>query len=118
MKSVSWRVNFTEWPRRCSEREKTVETQKDRLQDQNRLLREMGSLNENVLNSIDSILLGDDFRGASRRSIPSHSDGSDAGWRARIQSRRGNPPGRLGETQTVDSKKTHELPQTPRKSNP
>ncbi|MCM2324439.1 MAG: ATP-binding protein [Oligoflexia bacterium] len=39
------------------EREKTVETQQRNLLDQNRLLREMGELNENILDSIQSILI-------------------------------------------------------------
>jgi signal transduction histidine kinase len=45
------------------EREKTVETQKNRLVEQNRLLREMGEFNENVLNSIASILIVTDLEG-------------------------------------------------------
>ncbi|MGK5089824.1 ATP-binding protein [Bdellovibrionota bacterium FG-2] len=39
------------------EREKTVEHQKVRLQDQNRLLRDIGALNENILHSIESVLI-------------------------------------------------------------
>lgn len=39
------------------EREKMVEQQKSRLQEQNQLLRTMGSLNENILNSIESVLI-------------------------------------------------------------
>jgi nitrogen fixation/metabolism regulation signal transduction histidine kinase len=39
------------------EREKTVESQKHRLLEQNALLREMGELNENVLQSIESVLI-------------------------------------------------------------
>lgn len=45
------------------EREKTVEAQKNRLIEQNRLLHEMGELNENVLNSIASILIVTDLSG-------------------------------------------------------
>ncbi|MCM2279521.1 MAG: ATP-binding protein [Oligoflexia bacterium] len=45
------------------EREKTVETQKRHLLEQNRLLREMGSLNENILDSIQSILIVTDLEG-------------------------------------------------------
>ncbi|MCC7440886.1 MAG: PAS domain-containing protein [Bdellovibrionales bacterium] len=45
------------------EREKTVETQRGRLEAQNRLLREMGSLNENVLRSIRSVLIATDPQG-------------------------------------------------------
>jgi nitrogen fixation/metabolism regulation signal transduction histidine kinase len=43
------------------EREKTVESQKNRLQDQNRLLLQMGELNENILKSIKSILIVTDL---------------------------------------------------------
>jgi nitrogen fixation/metabolism regulation signal transduction histidine kinase len=52
------------------EREKIVETQTDRLQDQNRLLRDMGALNENVLKSIDSILLVTDLHGRITQCNP------------------------------------------------
>jgi nitrogen fixation/metabolism regulation signal transduction histidine kinase len=52
------------------EREKTVETQKDQLQSHNRLLREMGALNENVLKSIDSILLVTDLHGRITQCNP------------------------------------------------
>jgi signal transduction histidine kinase len=52
------------------EREKTVETQKDRLQEQNSLLREMGTLNENVLNSIESILIVVDLQGRITQRNP------------------------------------------------
>lgn len=45
------------------EREKTVEFQKRRLEEQNRLLRTMGELNESVINSIQSILIVIDFQG-------------------------------------------------------
>ncbi|OFZ17944.1 MAG: hypothetical protein A2X94_08605 [Bdellovibrionales bacterium GWB1_55_8] len=45
------------------EREKVVETQKTQLQEQNRLLRKMGELNQNVLNSIESVLLVTDLSG-------------------------------------------------------
>ena len=43
------------------EREKMVETQKAQLREQNRLLRTMGKLNENVLHSIHSVLLVTDL---------------------------------------------------------
>ncbi len=45
------------------EREKTVETQKKSLQEQNVLLREMGKLNENILQSISSVLIVTDLNG-------------------------------------------------------
>lgn len=45
------------------EREKMVESQKSRLQEQNRLLRDMGELNRNILNSIQSILIVADLEG-------------------------------------------------------
>ncbi len=52
------------------EREKTVEAQKSRLQEQNRLLREMGQLNQNILNSIDSVLLVVDLDGRITQCNP------------------------------------------------
>jgi nitrogen fixation/metabolism regulation signal transduction histidine kinase len=52
------------------EREKMVETQKDRLQEQNRLLRGMGALNENVLHSIESILIVVDLTGRITQCNP------------------------------------------------
>jgi nitrogen fixation/metabolism regulation signal transduction histidine kinase len=52
------------------EREKTVENQKNRLQEQNRLLREMGELNENILNSIESILIVTDLNGKVTQCNP------------------------------------------------
>lgn len=52
------------------EREKTVETQKNRLQEQNRLLRDMGELNQNILNSIDSILIVTDLNGQITQCNP------------------------------------------------
>ena len=52
------------------EREKMVETQKARLQEQNRLLREMGALNENVLKSIRSILIVADAGGRITQCNP------------------------------------------------
>ena len=52
------------------EREKTVETQKKRLQEQNRLLRDMGELNQNILNSIDSILIVTDLEGRITKCNP------------------------------------------------
>jgi len=52
------------------EREKTVESQKKRLQEQNRLLRDMGELNQNILNSIDSILIVTDLDGKITKCNP------------------------------------------------
>ncbi|HUP57936.1 MAG TPA: histidine kinase dimerization/phospho-acceptor domain-containing protein, partial [Bdellovibrionota bacterium] len=52
------------------EREKTVESQKHRLQEQNRLLREIGELNENILKSIDSVLVVTDLDGRITRCNP------------------------------------------------
>jgi PAS domain S-box-containing protein len=52
------------------EREKTVESQKERLQDQNRLLREIGALNKNILNSIESVLLVVDLDGKITHGNP------------------------------------------------
>ena len=52
------------------EREKTVELQKQRLQEQNTLLRDMGELNENVLNSIKSILVVVDLTGRITQCNP------------------------------------------------
>ncbi len=52
------------------EREKTVETQKSRLQEQNSLLLEMGQLNQNILNSIKSILIVTDFSGRMTQCNP------------------------------------------------
>jgi signal transduction histidine kinase len=52
------------------EREKTVESQKSRLQEQNRLLRDMGQLNVNILNSIESILIVTDLRGKVTQCNP------------------------------------------------
>lgn len=52
------------------EREKTVETQKNRLQEQNRLLKEIGELNETILKSIDSILIVTDMDGNIRHCNP------------------------------------------------
>ena len=52
------------------EREKTVEAQKGRLQDQNRLLWEMGALNESVLRSIRSILIVTDPVGLIKQCNP------------------------------------------------
>jgi len=45
------------------EREKTVELQKKSLKEQNRQLREMGELNQNILNSIESALIVTDLQG-------------------------------------------------------
>ncbi len=52
------------------EREKVVETQKTRLQDQNRMLRDMGELNHNILNSIESVLVVTDLEGRIRQANP------------------------------------------------
>lgn len=52
------------------EREKTVDEQKKRLMDQNRQLREMGSLNENVLHSIKSVLIVTDLEGRITQCNP------------------------------------------------
>ncbi|MBY0471735.1 HAMP domain-containing protein [bacterium] len=45
------------------ERELIVDEQNGRLQEQNRLLREMGELKENILNSIDSVIVVTDLKG-------------------------------------------------------
>jgi nitrogen fixation/metabolism regulation signal transduction histidine kinase len=52
------------------EREKTVESQKKRLQEQNRLLREMGEFNQNILNSIESVLIVTDLHGKVTQCNP------------------------------------------------
>ncbi|MGZ3699485.1 MAG: HAMP domain-containing protein, partial [Bdellovibrionota bacterium] len=52
------------------ERERTVESQKHRLQEQNRLLREIGELNENILHSIDSVLIVTDLEGKITQCNP------------------------------------------------
>ncbi len=52
------------------ERETTVESQQKRLQEQNRLLRSMGELNQNILNSIDSVLIVTDLLGRVTRCNP------------------------------------------------
>lgn len=52
------------------EREKTVQAQKHRLQEQNRLLRDMGELNQNILNSIDSVLIVTDLDGKVTQCNP------------------------------------------------
>ncbi len=52
------------------EREKTVELQKKHLQDQNQLLREIGELNQNILNSIEAILLVSDLQGTITQVNP------------------------------------------------
>lgn len=52
------------------EREKTVETQKNRLQEQNRLLLQIGELNENILNSIESVLIVTDLSGKVTQCNP------------------------------------------------
>ncbi len=55
------------------EREKTVESQKHRLQEQNRLLRQMGELNENILHSIESVLIVTDLDGRITQCNPGAS---------------------------------------------
>ncbi len=52
------------------EREMTVENQQKRLQEQNRLLRGMGELNQNILNSIDSVLIVTDLQGRVTKCNP------------------------------------------------
>jgi len=52
------------------EREKTVETQKKRVQEQNRLLRTIGELNQNILNSIESVLIVTDLEGQVTQCNP------------------------------------------------
>jgi nitrogen fixation/metabolism regulation signal transduction histidine kinase len=52
------------------EREKTVELQKSRLQEQNRLMGEIGALNQNILNSIESVLIVTDFAGRVTQCNP------------------------------------------------
>jgi nitrogen fixation/metabolism regulation signal transduction histidine kinase len=52
------------------ERETTVESQQKRLQEQNRLLRSMGELNQNILNSIDSVLIVTDLLGRITKCNP------------------------------------------------
>lgn len=52
------------------EREKMVESQKRRAMEQNRLLRELGELNTNVLNSIESILIVTDLEGKITQANP------------------------------------------------
>lgn len=53
------------------EREKMVDFQKNRLEEQNRLLREMGALNKNVLNSIDAFLIVTNLKGEITQCNPS-----------------------------------------------
>lgn len=52
------------------EREKTVEAQKHRLMEQNTLLRSLGELNENVLNSIEGVLIVTDLHGVITQCNP------------------------------------------------
>lgn len=61
------------------EREKTVETQKQRLVEQNRLLREMGELNENVLKSIEPALIVVDLEGKIAQANPAAARWLDPG---------------------------------------
>jgi two-component system, sporulation sensor kinase E len=59
------------------EREKTVELQTARLEEQNRLLRDVGSLNENILKSIESILIVSDLLGIIKAANPIAADFSE-----------------------------------------
>lgn len=52
------------------EREKIVETQKYKLTEQNKLLRDIGELNENILNSIESVLIVADLQGVITQCNP------------------------------------------------
>jgi signal transduction histidine kinase/PAS domain-containing protein len=52
------------------EREKTVEAQKHRLIENNRQLKEMGELNENILHSIESVLIVTDLEGRITQCNP------------------------------------------------
>jgi nitrogen fixation/metabolism regulation signal transduction histidine kinase len=52
------------------EREKTVEAQKHRLQENNRQLKEIGELNENILLSIESVLIVTDLAGRITQCNP------------------------------------------------
>jgi nitrogen fixation/metabolism regulation signal transduction histidine kinase len=52
------------------EREKMVDAQKHRLLEQNSLLRSLGELNENVLNSIEGVLLVTDLEGRITQCNP------------------------------------------------
>ncbi len=56
------------------EREKTVEHQNIRLQDQNRLLRDIGALNENILHSIESVLIVMDLEARVTQCNPTASE--------------------------------------------
>lgn len=52
------------------EREKALETEKTRVEEQYRLLREIGRLNEDILRSIDSVLIVSDPRGSVTQCNP------------------------------------------------
>ncbi len=52
------------------EREKALETEKSRVEEQYRLLREMGRLNEDILRSIDSVLIVSDPGGSISQCNP------------------------------------------------
>ncbi len=52
------------------ERERTVEQQQGRLEDQNRRLKEMGELNSRILHSMESILLVTDLSGRIQQANP------------------------------------------------
>lgn len=52
------------------EREKIVDSQKSRLTDQNRQLREIGEMNRNILNSIESVLIVTDLQGRITQCNP------------------------------------------------
>ena len=63
------------------EREKMVETQRRRLEEQNRQLLDMGQMNESILRSIKSILLVTDLDGQITQCNPVAAEwlGADAG---------------------------------------
>ena len=52
------------------EREKIVDSQKYKLTEQNKLLRDIGELNENILNSIESVLIVVDLQGVITQCNP------------------------------------------------
>jgi len=62
------------------EREKTVESQKHQLQEQNHLLRRIGELNQNILKSVSSVLVVTDLNGRITHCNPSaeHLLGTEA----------------------------------------
>jgi len=52
------------------EREKEVDAQRSRLEEQNRMLRRIGELNRDILNSIDSVLVVTDLEGRITQANP------------------------------------------------